>query len=45
RLAPAILDTAQAACSASLDEIGTAALGADLAAMVHETLEVRIFKT
>ncbi len=28
-----------------LDNIGTAALGADLAAMRHETLDVRIFKT
>lgn len=30
---------------ASLDDLGTAALGADLAAMRHETLDVRIFKT
>jgi urease accessory protein len=31
--------------TAGLDDIGTSALGADLAAMRHETLDVRIFKT
>lgn len=33
------------AVAAGLDEIGTAVFGADLAAMAHETLEVRIFRT
>ncbi|KGB81821.1 MAG: urease accessory UreF family protein [Pseudomonadota bacterium] len=33
------------AADATLDDIGTAALGADLAAMRHETMDVRIFKT
>ena len=33
------------AAEATLDDIGTAALGADLAAMRHETMDVRIFKT
>jgi urease accessory protein len=36
---------AAACATASLDDLGTAALGADLAAMQHELLEVRIFKT
>ena len=31
--------------SASLDDISSAAFGADLAAMRHETMDVRIFKT
>jgi len=33
------------AAQARLQDLGSAALGADLAAMKHETLEVRIFKT
>jgi urease accessory protein len=32
-------------CAAGLDDIGTAVFGADLAAMEHEGLEVRIFRT
>ena len=32
-------------CAAGLEEIGTAVFGADLAAMEHEGLEVRIFRT
>lgn len=31
--------------TAELDDIGSAAFGSDLAAMEHETLEVRIFRT
>lgn len=38
-------DLAGRAALADLDDIGTATLGADLAAMRHETLDVRIFKT
>jgi urease accessory protein len=42
----AVIGPLAAQCAAaSLDDIGTAALGADLAAMRHETLDVRIFKT
>ncbi|MHC0053981.1 urease accessory protein UreF [Actibacterium sp. D379-3] len=33
------------AARAGLEDLGSAALGADLAAMRHETLDVRIFKT
>ncbi len=33
------------AVSAGLDGLGAAAIGADIAAMRHETLEVRIFRT
>ena len=44
-LHPLIGLMADRAASAGLDEIGTAALGADLAAMRHETMDVRIFKT
>jgi urease accessory protein len=44
-LHPVIGDIADWATSAQPDDIGTAALGADLAAMRHETMDVRIFKT
>ncbi|MFM2389337.1 MAG: hypothetical protein RLZZ437_892 [Pseudomonadota bacterium] len=44
-LHPVIAAIAADCARASLDEIGSAALGADLAAMRHETLDVRIFKT
>jgi urease accessory protein len=40
-----IANAASDACAAGLDGIGTAVFGADLAAMTHETLEVRIFRT
>jgi urease accessory protein len=40
-----IANVASDACAAGLDGIGTAVFGADLAAMTHETLEVRIFRT
>ena len=36
---------AREAAGSGLDEIGTASFGADLAAMEHEVLEVRIFRT
>jgi urease accessory protein len=44
-LHPLIGDVAVWAATAGLDEIGTAALGAELAAMRHEDQDVRIFKT
>lgn len=44
-LQPTILAVAEAAASATLDDLGTAALGSDLAAMAHETMETRIFRT
>jgi urease accessory protein len=36
---------ADEAAVAGIDEIGQAAFGADLAAMEHEGMEVRIFRT
>ncbi|WP_196503799.1 urease accessory protein UreF [Aestuariivirga litoralis] len=44
-LAPLIAETATRAQSAALDDIGGACIGADIAAMKHETLEPRIFRT
>ncbi|MEO0692147.1 MAG: urease accessory UreF family protein [Pseudomonadota bacterium] len=44
-LHPLILDVARRAATASVDDITSAAPGADLAAMAHETMDVRIFKT
>lgn len=44
-LHPVIEQVAQEAVVAGLDGIGTAVFGADLAAMAHEGLEVRIFRT
>ena len=44
-LRPLILQLAQAAVSATLDDLGTSAVGADLASLAHETLETRIFRT
>ncbi len=45
QLHPVIAGVADWAVTATLDDIGTSALGADMAAMRHETLDVRIFKT
>ena len=45
RLHPAIEAAALEVCQAGLAGIGTAVFGADLAAMEHEGLEVRIFRT
>jgi len=45
RLAPIINALAAEAATAPLDSIGTFTPGADMAAMRHETLEVRIFRT
>ena len=44
-LAPLILRVAHDCASAPLSDIGTATFRADLAAMQHETLEVRIFRS
>jgi len=45
RLTPLIRDLAARASRASLDDLGTCALAGDLAALQHETQEVRIFRT
>lgn len=44
-LHPMILSLADRAAEASLDDITASALGADLAAMRHETMPVRIYRT
>ena len=44
-LAPRILDTAARAATLTPESCATAAFGADLAAMRHETQETRIFRT
>jgi urease accessory protein len=44
-LHPVILEVAEQATEADLSDLGSAAFGADLMAMRHETQEVRIFKT
>lgn len=42
----ALIETvATQSASATLEDLGSAALGSDMAAMLHETLDVRIFKT
>jgi urease accessory protein len=40
-----ILQTARDAATASLDDIATTTIGADMASMAHETQEVRIYRT
>ena len=44
-LHPQIAALAAQAPSLSIEDLGSAALGADLAAMRHETMDVRIFRT
>lgn len=44
-LAPLITALAARAATASLEDLGSATLAADLAAMTHETQTVRIFRT
>ena len=44
-LHPLIDRLSQDAVLLSLDDLGTSAFGADLSAMAHETMEVRIFRT
>jgi urease accessory protein len=45
RLLPMIAALGQRAARAGLDDLGGCALAADLAAMQHETMDVRIFRT
>ncbi|KCV83229.1 urease accessory protein UreF [Actibacterium atlanticum] len=45
RLHGVIEGVAARASQATLDDLGSAALGSDMASMRHETMEVRIFKT
>ncbi|MFV0491754.1 MAG: urease accessory protein UreF [Pseudorhodobacter sp.] len=45
RLAPAIRDLANRAANAGEDALGGCAIGAELAAMHHESMETRIFRT
>lgn len=40
-----ILQVAEQADQTSIENIGTAAIGSDMAAMHHETMEVRLFKS
>jgi urease accessory protein len=44
-LGPLILDTATRAATASLDDLATSAFASDLAAMAHETLQPRLYRT
>lgn len=44
-LHPVIAEIADRAATAGVEEIGTAALAAEVAAMRHETMDVRIFRT
>lgn len=44
-LHPVIGQVADQAAGMALDDLGSCALGADLAAMRHETMDVRIFRT
>jgi urease accessory protein len=44
-LGPDILRSAQTCALASLDDIATASIGADMASMRHETQTVRIYRT
>lgn len=44
-LHPAILDLATRAATAALTDLTTATLRADLAAMRHETMDIRIYRT
>lgn len=45
RLQPTIAARAQQATTLQVEDIATAAFGSDLAAMAHETLQPRIFRT
>jgi urease accessory protein len=44
-LAPLILAVADQAARSELDEISSSTIGADMASMAHEVLEVRIYRT
>lgn len=45
RLLPLLPELARVAADARLDDLGNSCLGADIAAMEHETKEVRLFRT
>ena len=45
RLLPLVPELAQSASLASPDDLGNSCLGADMAAMEHETKDVRLFRT
>ena len=45
RLLPLLPELARLAADARLDDLGNSCLGADMAAMEHETKEVRLFRT
>ena len=45
RLEPLVLDTAARAARSSLDDLGSATMMADIAAMKHETQYVRLFRS
>lgn len=45
RLWPLVAALSARAAGSTLDDLGSAAFGADIAAMEHETLEVRIYRT
>jgi urease accessory protein len=44
-LAPVISETARRACASTLDDLGANCVAAEIAAMKHETLQPRIFRT
>jgi urease accessory protein len=44
-LMPLIAETAERAAQATLDDLGSATIGAEIAAMRHETLATRVFRT
>lgn len=44
-LQPLMLEVAERAAQASEDDLGTAAFGADLAGMMQESMDVRIYRT
>ncbi len=44
-LMPVIAATAQRAATATLDDLGAITIGADIAAMKHETQYSRVFRT
>lgn len=45
RLEPNILDTAKRAADASLDDLGSACFAVDMASLLHQTLEPRLFRS
>ncbi|WP_435259294.1 urease accessory protein UreF [Thioclava sp. FR2] len=45
QLHPQVVKVARDATMAELDDLGSAALGADMSALAHETMDVRIFRT